>query len=200
MNANTPCTMTWRLALAASLLAVSSACSADELPLRNVGNTSSGLELTSPVSTPVLTGNARFAGSWLGQTLDPLIRDANGTPTNYAFPSGSRQVVLELALEGDVLQGNITFGSGVLAEPQAGAAYPPGVNYGLGGPLSNTPAIEGLAYGLTDVTAEGSTGGPDEVVLSYARFAGFTDWCPLQPSLPRDDGGYACVVASSSGG
>jgi hypothetical protein len=200
MKDNTPCTMTWRLVLGALLAASSSACSGDELPLRNVGNTSDGLEVTSPVTTPVLIGNARFEGHWLGQTRDPLIRDAQQRPMDYAFPSGSRQVVLELALQGDVLEGSITFGSGVPSEPEAGVSYPPGVNYGLSLSVVNPSPIEGLAYPLTDVNTESSTGAPDEMVLSYPRFAGFADWCPLQPALPRSDGGYACVSADGAAG
>lgn len=193
------CCMTWRLVLGGLLAASSSACSNDELPVRNVGNTADGLEL-APVTTPVVTGNARFAGHWLGETEDPLMRDAEGKPANYAFPSGSRQVALDLALQSDLLQGNITFGSGVPPEPEAGVSYPPGVNYGLPTLVVSTYPIEGFAYGLADVTADRSTGDPDQVVLSYEHFAGFTTWCPLQPALPVGDGGYNCSGGGTAGG
>ena len=201
MNDTTSCTMTWQLVLSALLAASSSACSADELPVRNVGNTSSELELTSPVTTPILSGKARFEGRWLGQTEDPLVRDAQRRPMDYAFPSGSRQVVLALALQGDVLEGSITFGDGVPAEPEAGVPYPPGVNYGLAllGNIIPSP-IEGLAYPLTDVDADYGTGAMDEVVLSYARFTGFAAWCALQPALAWGDDHYACVQAAAGAG
>ena len=74
MNDTTSCTMTWQLVLSALLAASSSACSADELPLRNVGNTSNGLALGSPVTTPVLSGKARFVGRWLGGRGDKVRR------------------------------------------------------------------------------------------------------------------------------
>jgi hypothetical protein len=207
MNDNTSSTSIVRLVLGALLLASSSACSSDELPLRNIGDTSNGLALGSPVTTTtVLTGNARFEGRWVGQTRDPLVRDAAGNPMDYAFPSGSRQVVLELALQGDVLAGSITFGAGSLPQAEAGVSYPPGVDYGLLPSDVFLGPMEGLAYRLSDETPPNPETAPADAVLTFPRFAGFATWCPLQPSLPwqnadfRGPGFYTCVAEVDSWG
>jgi hypothetical protein len=175
------------------------------LPVENLGNTSDlragvAAEPMQPSGavTPA-TGRARLNGHWTGLTKQPFI-EVDGEPSNYTFPSGSRSITLDLSFDEDsFISGSIVFGAGSPPPPQAGVAYPPGLDYGLS-IVENLPPVEGFSYALAEASPDFETGADEVALLSYERFAALGGWCPLQPSVPEGDGDSTCIGGGGFGG
>ncbi len=170
-------------------------------------------------SAPFYTDGQDFIGRWLGQAREPLafgIEDEEATPA-YAFPSGSTQLVLDIAprlrsTDPAKLGGSITFGSGqpppAASDPDRG--YPVGFDYEqyqsyeerVAGTADNyddgLPPLEGFRYVLESSTfAEGV---PDGVLrMVYNPYAHLQSWCALQQPQLLADGTFD-VLPEAPGG
>jgi hypothetical protein len=188
------------LLLAPAWLACGSQAS---LPVENLGNTTDlHAEPTQPSATvTAAVGKARLNGHWTGLTKEPYM-EVEGEPSNYIFPSGSRSVTLDLEFDEDsLISGSLVFGVGTPPPPQAGVAYPPGFEYGLGGIGGiHLPPVEGFSHVLSELTGTFATGANESAWLTFQEFAAFSGWCPLQPSLSIGTGRFNCLGGDGSGG
>jgi len=178
------------------------ACGGSELEQRDLGNTT---VLDSTERTPLLQEDGDvdpfIAGHWLGEAEDlfsPPGPDGKRPP--YTFPSGSRQITLDLSF-GDPLQnitilsivaGRITFGEGLVPQPAAGEVYPPSVRQ-TSGDLATIPPLEGFAYNLTE-TRMGDGAANGALLVGYTASQSYVDWCPLQPARLNSSGDFDCIT------
>jgi len=179
------------------------ACGAEaSLPVENLGSTSDlrAEPVQQSETVTAATGKARLNGHWTGLTKQPYIEVA-GEPANYHFPSGSRSITLDLSYEEDsFISGSVVFGAGSPPPPEAGVAYPPGIEYGLGFG-EDVPPVEGFSYALSGLTGYVTPPGAAEgAQLSYQQSAPFSGWCPLQPGLPTGSGAFNCIGGAGTGG
>jgi hypothetical protein len=188
-------------ALAGSSLAAV-ACGGNELVQRDLGNTNVP---DSAERTPVVKEDGeidRFvAGRWLGQAED-LFRPPgpDGVRPSYTFPSGSKQITLDLVF-GDPAQnllpsslgGAITFGEGPVPEPAAGVFYPPGISP-REGDLAAIPPLEGFSYRVLQQQGTPTPTTTGALAVGYGAGQSYADWCALQP--PRGDvsGTFDCIT------
>ena len=182
-----------------SLAAV--ACGGSELEQRDLGNTtvSDSTERTSLIHEDKSI-DPFIAGHWLGEAEDLFSPPGpDGKRPTYTFPSGSKQVTLDLSF-GDPLQnvfppnvaGRITFGEGPVPEPTAGVVYPPGITHTYGD-LATIPPLEGFAYSLlNDRMSSSAANGAFPV--GYIATQSYTDWCPLQPARLDVSGNFDCIT------
>jgi hypothetical protein len=179
------------------------ACGSEaNLPVENLGNTSDvrakPVQQSGTVTAAV--GKARLSGHWTGLTKEPYM-EVDGEPSNYIFPSGSRKVTLDLEFDEDsFISGSLVFGAGTPPPPQAGVAYPPGLEYGLS-VGEHLPPIEGFSHVLSELDGYFATGANESAWLTFQEFAAFSGWCPLQPSLPvGSNSGFSCLGGDGPGG
>jgi hypothetical protein len=173
-------------------------------------------------SAPFYADRDAFIGRWLGQAREPLafgVEDDEASPT-YAFPSGSSQIVLDIAprvrsTDPVGLGGSIIFGSGqpppAATDPDRG--YPPGFDYdryrsyddsGAAGDNYDDgfPPLEGFRY---VIDSSGLAGGlpervPDGVLrMMYNPYAHLQSWCALQEPQPLLNGTFG-VLPDAPGG
>lgn len=177
-------------------LCLASGCGAEgDLPMENLGNTAD--LLASASQSPI--GKARLSGRWLGQGHRPAV-EIDGEFVDYTFPSGSRDVTLDLVFdENAFVSGNVVFGAGTPPPPRAGVSHPAGVDYGLA-IVSDTPPVEGFAYALREAQVDLERAADEAAMLSYDQFGAFAEWCPLQPALVRSGGLYDCLGLDGYGG
>jgi hypothetical protein len=196
--------------LATSALATSG-CASDDLPATQLGNTSDLLvEAAEPVAPrlPIATGDGVdpfLFGDWVGRAEDLFgPSNADGSRPTYEFPSGSSEIYLHLdPTLGRDLSSNIRYGQREAPVPEQGVAYGTGNYYAAealriaGSP--SFPPVEGVAYSLSPAAL--LLGGDDYagIELVYSPGDGFAEWCPVQQSLPTENG-FQCAGAAGWGG
>jgi hypothetical protein len=182
----------------ASIALAAVACGGSELEQNDLGNTtvSDSTERTSLIQEDGEV-DPFIAGHWLGEAEDLFSPPgADGRRPPYTFPSGSKQVTLDLSF-GDPLQnilspavaGRITFGAGPVPEPTAGGVYPPGLTQTYGD-LAAIPPLEGFAYNLAQ--ASGAANGA--LPVGYTATQSYRDWCPMQPARSDGSGNFDCIT------
>jgi hypothetical protein len=131
----------------------------------------------------------------VGYVENPFERDELGRPVPAAFPSGSTQVTLDYRFgERNEPLATLVFGAGPAQVPEPGVSYPAGVSHVAANAHRNfrSPITEGFEYQLTerDRRNDGSPG--SRSLLAFDVYAGFEEWCAVQPSGPQEDGSYDC--------
>jgi hypothetical protein len=180
---------------------------------RDLGSSSAPYTLEAPFHSDI----NEFVGSWVGSAEDIL--GLNGERATYQFPSGSTQIVLDVAPGENngargPLEGFIRFGSGApLAEPtDPDSGYPAGVSYdallgygddGLGIFVDDPalPPFEGADYpvgsrGEFIGQEDGTTTAADGVIsFTFSRNQPLDAWCQLQtPHLYEGSpDSYSCL-------
>jgi len=179
---------------------------------RDLGSSSAPITLNAPFNSDI----NEFSGRWVGSAEDSL--GLNGDGATYQFPSGSTQIVLEVApgentgLNGP-LEGFIRFGSGAPLPPPTDpdVGYPAGVSYDallayndLGAVFADDltlPPFDGVDY---PVGSRGEFIGDESGVTTTAdgvisfTFSGnqpLDAWCQLQTSFAHDGAPtfYSCL-------
>ncbi len=202
-------------------LATASCDVAGDLPIDNLGYT--GTETgTSPASPPQEAEppyeepgllDPAFVGTWVGYVDNPLFAAPGESPQPYLFPSGSRQIRIDIDFAFDEENiddirpptGRITFGAGELPALEAGVAYP-GVDHYYASVQYPTlfPPVEGFAYSLKEGVYRFEDSSPGSLSLSYHPVEAFADWCALQPSLlysaEGEDVRYRCTGSAGYAG
>jgi hypothetical protein len=190
--------------LVASCALVGVACEGSEP--RDLGSSSSPFTLDAPFRSDIHD----FVGSWVGSAEEIL--SLNGEQATYQFPSGSTQIVLDVAPGENngahgPLEGSIRFGSGAPLPPPTDpdSGYPAGVSYdallGYDNDAlaifvddSSLPPFEGADYPvgsrgefISDV--DGATTAADGVIsFTFSRNQPLDAWCRLQtPHLFEGD-------------
>jgi hypothetical protein len=186
---------------------------------RDLGSSSSPFTLDAPFSSDV----SEFAGRWVGSAENILA--LNGDQATYQFPSGSTQIVLDVA-PGDnesgagPLEGYIRFGSGEPLPPPTDpdSGYPAGLSYdallsyggdGLGVFADDRalPPFEGVDYpvgsrGELTASESGATDAADGVLsFTFSGNQPLDAWCQLQTPYPHGGypNGYACIPDTGGG-
>ncbi|HTV19294.1 MAG TPA: hypothetical protein VMG12_11500 [Polyangiaceae bacterium] len=202
------------LAACAALLGV--ACEGVEP--RDLGSTSAPITLDEPFRSDI----NEFAGRWVGSAEDILALNGNGPV--YQFPSGSTQIVLDVAgADGTSSQdgpvaGSIRFGEGdaLPAPTDPDSGYPAGVSYdallqyggeGIGVAFiddGTLPPFEGVDYPIStrgELISEetGETTAADGVVsFTFSANQPLDAWCQLQ--TPQANAGfpegYSCLPST----
>lgn len=193
------------LALCAAL--TGSACSTDDLPESNLGNTNDPITVAPEElaeRSSVFGGNGVdpfLIGNWVGYAEDLFEPpDADGQRPRYVFPSGSSEIFLTLGVDPPYPYGEIRFGSLAAPVPQAGV--PLGMNdyFAEAAQFADFPLapVEGFAYALYPAQPrfrrEKDDRWEEAVGMNYSRGPAFADWCAIQPSV-----GDSCVGAAISG-
>lgn len=173
-------------------------------------------------SMPFYGDRDGFIGRWLGEAREPLawgVEDDEASPA-YAFPSGSSQIVLDIAprlrsSDSVGLGGSITFGSGqpppAATDPDRG--YPVGFNYdqyrSYGDPVAGDdnyddglPPLEGFRYVIESSTF--ANGVPERVPdgvlrMIYNPYSHLQSWCALQEPVALSSGTFR-VLPEAPGG
>lgn len=188
-----------------------SACSSEDLPASNLGNTpdpagTNGAESAQRVLWVDEHGAAdRFmVGDWVGHAEDLFRPSINGQRPTYVFPSGSSEIFLHFEVPGRYQppQGTLRFGTRQAPVPQPGVPFGAGIDYQsmLASYLTGAvlyPPVEGFAYFLEEHSPRISAELYSAISLSYSQEEAFGDWCLLQPSLPKGNGDFNCAGTSN---
>lgn len=170
-------------------------------------------------STPFYTDAEAFIGRWLGEAREPLafgVEDDEEPPA-YAFPSGSSQIVLDIAprprsTDPVKLGGSLTYGSGqpppAATDPDRG--YPTDFDYeryrsydepvegSVGNYDDGLPPLEGFRYVLESSTF--AAGVPDGVLrMVYDPYGHLQSWCALQQPEQHGDGTFGVLPPAPGG-
>jgi len=165
------------------------------LPMENLGNTSDNLGGVVVSAT----GKERLNGRWVGQAREPGV-EIDGESVGYTFPSGSRDITIELLFDEDsFISGNVVFGAGTPPAPEAGVSYPQGLDYGLS-ISQELPPVEGFAYELAEEVRDFGSEADEFASLTYDQFGAFAQWCPLQEPRANSDDHYTCLGFDGYGG
>jgi hypothetical protein len=217
-NANSPiafrpCNSRMRMAALACVSLAAVACSGQELEQQNLGSTFVGQSSASagdPNQRSSLIRDDGFIdpfieGHWIGEAEDLFsAAGADGERPSYVFPSGSKQITLDLWLPDPTYpEGKIRFGAGEVPVPEPGVVYPPGLasrlaNFPSFSSNQQLPPIEGFVYSLYEAVfrlAGDEGASASTLAMGYVPNAGYADWCALQP-VHAEASGYSCLTLS----
>ena len=166
-------------------------------PIEDLGSTGGGAT-TEPV--PETRSGSQldpgFEGYWVGYVENPFERDELGRAVPAVFPSGSTQVTLDYRFgESNRPVATLVFGAGPAQVPEPGVNYPAGVDHVAANAHRNfrSPITEGFEYQLTERERR-TAGSPGNLsMLAFDVYAGFEEWCAVQPSGARESGMYDCM-------
>lgn len=207
------CTPSFHRALALCTALAGGACSTDDLPESNLGNTNDPIVVAPEEGAqriPVFGENGVdpfIVGDWIGYAEDLFAPPGPaGERPAYVFPSGSSAIYMTLALDPPASPfGQIRFGS--LDAPVAQAGVPLGTNdyFVEAAQFADFPVapVEGFAYELRAAPErfadEDAERWNDAVAVTYVVERAFDEWCAVQPSLFNGQS-YSCTGSTGYGG